>query len=396
MQARKLTKLGILGGGQLAQMLAQNNPYSDLEIHILTEKKDCPAAIPESHITVGSPHHFEDVKNFVEKVDFITFENEFLNMDYFYELQKTLTKKLFFPQIPVLETVQNKLNQKFVFQKLKLPTAQFDVFQPEFQTLTTWLELLLQKYPTGCMLKWAQGGYDGKGNFVFKNITALKEALFFCTKATEKSIALYAEELIPFEKEVAMIYVRTLKGEFQNYPLVISEQHNNICKLVYGPATEFNIAPELEKQAQNYGKAIAQEFSYVGTFALEFFVTKNNLLLINEMAPRVHNTGHYTLDACHVNQFAAHIKAGFGSDIGPLTTFPFFAMLNILGKKELPSLIPPQTDLNDPFKVYWYNKNGSSLDRKLGHINTVGTSRSDIENKIQKMKQFEEKFWSEC
>jgi 5-(carboxyamino)imidazole ribonucleotide synthase len=392
MQKKRSIRLGIFGGGQLALMLAQNNPYSDLEVHVFSEEPTCPASFSDTILTVGSSSDIEAVQNFVEKVDFITFENEFLNMDLFAEVQKATTQKLFFPQIPVLKTVQNKLYQKFVFQKLQIPTARFDKFDSHYQNISDWIQTLLQKFPKGCVVKWARGGYDGKGNYIYNSPEQFHGCLEFCHAALAKSVDIYAEEKIAFSKEVAMIYARSLKTEFVHYPLVITEQNNNVCELVYGPATEFGVDENTEKLAADIGKKIANEFSYVGVFALEFFLTQEGELLVNEMAPRVHNSGHYTLDACLLNQFSCHLKAGLGSDLVSPTTFPFFAMLNILGKKKLQEVLAPQAQPNDPFKVYWYGKKGSTPGRKLGHINTVGTSKSDIESKIKKMRDFERSF----
>ncbi len=395
MQSRKITKLGILGGGQLAQMLADNNPYTDLHICVLSEGTDCPANHSAAEVIVGSLSSLKDVTNFVENVDIFTFENEFLNADLYREILALFPKKVVFPDINVLEAVQNKLNQKFIFQKLNLKTAPFLVYDEKLDDLQGWLQSLFTHFPMGCMIKWAQGGYDGKGNFSLKQATLVPNALEFCQKALVKNIRIYAEELIPFQREVAMVYCRSLKQQFITYPLVISEQQDNVCKLVYGPASEFGISQNLEALAIEYGQKIANQFSYIGTFALEFFVTKAGDLIINEMAPRVHNTGHYTLDACQTNQFENHIRCGFGSDLGSPTTFPFFAMLNILGQKVSNETMPaPTPHVEDPFKLYWYHKNGITLHRKLGHLNTVGTSKSDIENKIKKMKAFDQSLWT--
>src|SRR5690606_38913525 len=157
-----------------------------------------------------------------------------------------------------------------------------------------WLRNTAFASKNGFMIKRAMGGYDGKGNHIVKTLGELEKATEFCQKALNDKTTVYAEELIKFDKELAQVYTRSMNGDFIAYPLVISEQEKNVCKLVYGPATEFDIPREIEAETSTIGKKIAEELKFVGTFAIEYFFV-NGKIMINEMAPRVHNSGHYTL-----------------------------------------------------------------------------------------------------
>lgn len=398
MDQKKSLKIGILGGGQLAQMLIQNNPFFDASFYVYSESLECPANQTDAHIHVGSMQNTEQLKSFLSEINFLTFENEFINVELLNELRRDFPKLFILPDLKLLQILQNKLYQKFEFQKLNLPTSKFFAFNPELDDLTKWLQNCYQNFHGKFVLKWAFGGYDGRGNYVIQSTENLIQAIAFCKNAFDKGSTVYAEEFVSFKKEVAQIYVRSLKGEFINYPLVVSEQENNICKLVYGPAVEFDVPSYIEEQTNQIGKILAEKLNYVGTFAIEYFLTNDNEILINEMAPRVHNSGHYTLDACRDNQFSQHTKAVLGGTLSSPITYNFFAMRNILGPKDSNGLssseelkkLPQSEDV----KIYWYNKQKVKPFRKMGHINTIAMTKDDLNRKIKIMKDIEDKLWS--
>lgn len=394
-QKPKLT-LGILGGGQLAQMLVDNSPFSDLEICVLTENAECPAKYTNAKIFEGSLKNLESAREFFSKVQFVTFENEFINVDELSTLKAEFPRIYILPTIPNIQVTQNKLSQKFMFQKLGLPTSPFKAFDPQIDQLVPWLRTVAFSHKHGFVLKWAMGGYDGKGNLVCKTLGDLEKAADFCQKALDSGTTVYAEEFVSFDKELAQIYTRSMNGDFVSYPLVISEQEHNVCKLVYGPATEFDIPKEVEQQTTDIGKKIAEELKFVGTFAVEYFYADGKIL-INEMAPRVHNSGHYTLDASPVNQFENHLYAVLGAKLKSPSTYPFFAMRNILGPESLnktfESNISNKFQQTEDAKVYWYNKTKTSSYRKLGHINTISMTKEDLFRKIKLMQEMEKTFW---
>lgn len=395
MNPPKLT-LGILGGGQLAQMLVENSPFNDLEISVFTKDLECPAKYTGGQLFKGSIDDIDSLKRFFSKVNFITFENEFIDIETLGKVKEEFPKVFILPSIPNIQITQNKLSQKFLFQKLNLPTANFKGFDPQIDQLLSWLRNTAFASKNGFMLKRAMGGYDGKGNHIVKTLGELEKATVFCQKAINDKTTVYAEELVKFDKELAQVYTRSMNGDFIAYPLVISEQEKNVCKLIYGPATEFDIPREIESETSSIGKKIAEELKFVGTFAIEYFYV-NGKIMINEMAPRVHNSGHYTLDAAPVNQFENHLFAVLGSKLKSPSTYPFFAMRNILGPEGLEKTF--DKDINKNFKqtedakVYWYNKIQTSPLRKLGHINTISMTKPDLLKKIQLMEEMEKNFW---
>jgi phosphoribosylaminoimidazole carboxylase PurK protein len=346
---------------------------------------------------MGSEKALEDLKSFFKSVQFVTFENEFINADLINEARKDFPKLFVLPDLKSIQVLQNKLFQKFEFKKLDLPTSDFLAYQPELDQLEPWLKAVYTKLGK-CVLKWSFGGYDGKGNFVFKSINDLEGAKLFCQKALANSSTVYAEKFISFKSEVAQVFTRSITGEFTSYPLVVSEQLDNVCKLVYGPATEFDIVKDIEEQTKNIGLKIANSLNYIGTFAIEFFIEETSQVLINEMAPRVHNSGHYTLDACRDNQFSQHIRAILGAKLSPPITYPYFAMLNLLGPKDLSKKIALDVEkyfpTSEDYKIYWYGKSEVKPMRKMGHINTIALTKEDLKRKIKLMQEIENKIWS--
>jgi 5-(carboxyamino)imidazole ribonucleotide synthase len=388
--------LGILGGGQLAAMLIDNSPFSDLEILVFTDNAECPAKYTNAKIIEGSLKDLNAVRNFFSQVQFVTFENEFIDVEVLSLIKSEFEKVYILPSIPNIQVTQNKLSQKFLFQKLELATSRFQAFDPKIDVLPLWLRNIAFSHKNGFVLKWAMGGYDGKGNLVVKTLGDLEKSLEFCQKALDQGTTVYVEDFVPFEKELAQVYTRSMNGDFISYPLVISEQEKNVCRLVYGPAVEFDIPKEIEEETTKIGKKIAEELKFVGTFAIEYFYSHKKIL-INEMAPRVHNSGHYTLDASPVSQFENHLFAVLGSKLKPTTTYPFFAMRNILGKvgvdKVFESNMRERFLVSQDAKVYWYNKTKTSSYRKLGHINTISMTKPDLLRKIKLMEDMENQFW---
>jgi 5-(carboxyamino)imidazole ribonucleotide synthase len=389
-------QIGIIGGGQLAKMLIENNPFKDAQIHVYCESLHSPATHSTSNITVGGISDLQILKNFLNKVQYITFESEFIPVELINEIRKDFPNLYILPDLKSMRILQNKLYQKFELKKQNIPTADFYAFNPEEDDLDQWLEIVFEKLDEKMVIKWAIGGYDGKGNFVVKNNIDLDNCKSFCKDAVSKGSSFYCESLIPFEKELARVYCRSLHGEFSAFPLVISEQENNICKIVYGPAINFGISKAMDSMSYEIGKKIAETLNYVGTFAIEFFYF-NETLIVNEIAPRVHNSGHYTLDTAIDNQFSHHIRAIVGDKISTPMSPPFFSMLNLLGPKGLVSTNPEnllsKLKESEDYKVYWYEKSEIKPNRKLGHINVTAQSLDELNKKIELMKKAEVEIW---
>jgi phosphoribosylaminoimidazole carboxylase PurK protein len=312
------SKIGILGSGQLATMLAEVAPKLNIQCELYLESTKDSLAL----------------RKFFERHTKIIFESEFFETAIMKESAKGLKIK-FLPSLSVMEKLRDKATQKKVLTALKIPTSPFDLYNPKAD-LKIWLQKMLKKYSDQVVLKWSQLGYDGKGVFVF-NPSNFNEAIKFCETSLQRNITVYAEKKIAFEKELAIVCSRNIKKQFISYPLVVSEQKNGICYKVFGPATAFGVAKNLEKKAALYAKKLSTHLNIVGTFAIEFFLDEKNKLLVNEIAPRVHNSGHYTQEAFNASQFESHLRAVLGLPFVKLKpTSKFFGMLNILGNSTGP------------------------------------------------------------
>lgn len=380
---RQGQRWGIIGDGQLARMLALEAYPLGIRPVLLTADANSSAGQVCPLQVRGSVSAKTDLHALLAQVDYAIIESEFVNCD---ALEGTGMAQKVVPNINAIRVLQNKLEQKRLLKRLGISSSQY-YEQTEISSL--WLDRLLQPSRTApVVLKFATLGYDGKGVCVLKgDATDRKTAEEFLSKAAERRIEVYAEDRVDFVQEAAMIAVRGLGGEMAFYPLVSSEQVNGICNKVIGPAKEVGIDPSFEPLAQKWCGSIAKELNIVGVFAVEFFVTRGGSLLVNEIAPRVHNSGHYTQDAGCVSQFANHWRAVTGMALGSTKTVPFFAMQNILGPAGLFSKeSAPSPGTAKDVRVHWYAKAGISAGRKLGHLNVAILSASEKTEALSALK----------
>lgn len=380
------SRIGILGGGQLGAMLgraAQSLGHAPLVF--VSSHEECAV---KWHLPVfcGNLDSAQDVQKFLEQVDVVVFENEFFPKSLKSNASGHLPK--FKPPLNTLETLQNKANQKELLKNLHIPTAEFDIFSGPTSELSLWIEGIGKK-PTKTVLKWGFGGYDGKGVLVHNDLTASQK---FCLEGINKGATVYSEDWIPFALELAMVGARNHQGEFVHFPLVISRQENSICKWVTGSARALGISESLEVQAANILQTIANECHLEGVIAVEFFLDKHGHLLVNEIAPRVHNSGHYTQNAADLSQFDLHIQACLDERLKSPKVCEYFGMLNLIGNTENAHTKPPV--LESPYDtLYWYEKN-LRKNRKMGHINFVAKDHKGLEEKLYKL-QKTDKTWQE-
>lgn len=390
-------RIGILGEGQLALMLADAGSQLGYEVHCFCTHSPAPAQLSRAQCHLGSYDSPEDLQNFLKSVDILTLESEFAPTTMVERALLDFPKVLTCPFFANIELIKNKLNQKYLFKKLSLPTSEFKAFSLEFDNLSTWLPQTF-KNMGALVIKAAEGGYDGKGNLVVRDESQLQLAFEFCEGILDNGFTFYTEKLIPFQNEVAMVYARSSKGEFIHYPLVITHQEQNICNSVYGPATAFATAEALEQQARTIGQTLADHLNYIGVFALEFFVC-NGELLINEMAPRVHNSGHYTQIAPESSQFSNHIRAITGVELVQPQYDGCFYMKNLLAPKEHHLDLPHSKHWNafstQTAQVHWYGKVQSKKLRKMGHINTAFENSSHLKQVVADIQSLEEQLWSQ-
>lgn len=401
--------VGIIGGGQLALMLANAAVRMGLRPVILTESSWDPAARAHPNAILGSAQDAGALALLFSQTDRILMENEFLDCGTLRAVQAGVRAPSeiprFFPSLEAIEKLQDKLEQKKILKALDIPSAEFKVLNSGGvknqlkQILADWSKTSDSRFPQGrCVLKWSRLGYDGKGVcFVdegqLNQSSELRKIEAFCELGLSKGGRVFAERAVQFQRELAMIAVRSTTGEFVSYPLVISEQIGGVCGRVFGPATRFGVSIEQEKRAHQYAKALAEETDFVGAFALEFFETGTGELWVNEIAPRVHNSGHYTQDACATDQFENHLRATLGWPLGsPVEsseTSPSFAMLNLLGPEgyagsEDQGALPlpgPRSHL------HWYGKREMKSGRKMGHLNGTIGSDEDIQALLGELDQ---------
>lgn len=353
-------RLGILGGGQLARMLNIKGHELGLEIHILSEKKEDPAAQVSQNWHQGSYNQHSDLVTFLKQIDSLTFESEFVDC----ELLKSALKEAsfsfdkVFPSIDNMQIFQDRWSQKNLFQKYKIPTSEF------YNILTiNDLENYAKHFNYSYVLKKRFGGYDGYGTFISRNQKEHEKVVTQFDNSKNKNFHFIIEKFISFKNELACQFFRNSEGQFFHFPLVTSFQTQSKCDWVMGPTTH----PQFKKLALKIKKMMAKQ-NYVGALAFEFFNTGKELL-VNESAPRVHNSGHYTLNHPLADQFSLHLKSGLNYRLPKIETKQKygFVMTNLVGKTTLPVVLPK----NLSGHLHWYGKNDNRPGRKMGHINYI-------------------------
>lgn len=369
--------IGILGGGQLGRMLVEAAHRLNIKTIILDQPNS-----PAKQINALDPHvdgsftELDAITKLAKKCDVLTVEIEHVDV----EALNSVSKSLGIPIYPLPETI--KLIQDKYLQKTHLESHGVAVVESVAVEENTpqALAAIGAKYGYPFMLKSRTMAYDGRGNFVVNSSEDIDEALVFLANRP-----LYAEKWCPFYKELAVMVVRALDGEVYSYPTVETIHKENICHLVYAPAP---ISDTLQQKAQIMAQNAVKSFPGCGIFGVEMFLLPNGELLINEIAPRPHNSGHYTIDACVTNQFEAHIRAVAGLPLPKnFTRFATSAtnaiMLNVLGENTKDAELELcRRALETPnASVYLYGKE-SKPKRKMGHINIVGSSMDEARAKL--------------
>ena len=326
-------RVGILGAGQLAQMMVEAAQTKlGFDPLIFTDDLENPALKRGKNYVLGKLSDRDKLQAFLRRCDVVAFENEFLDT-------KTLLQALeggadpFRPSLKTLAALQDKLSQKRIFQNLGLASARFREFSRDPKTLRLELSETAKIFGNSYVLKWSRQGYDGKGVLLLcdQSETSLEKAENFVNEGSARNAEVYAEERIQFTRELALLSAFSSHSDFVFYPLVVSEQDQGICDRVIGPATSLGVHSQLEHQARACAEILAREFDLVGVFAIEFFEDANGHLLINEVAPRVHNSGHFSQDASTCSQFENHLRGVLGLPLGSTHSSEFFAMCNLLG-----------------------------------------------------------------
>ncbi len=382
-------RVGILGGGQLGKMLAEAARALDLSPILFEALPNSPAAASCDEVFAADP------RAFLASVEVVAFENEWIDSAPWHEAARGLSTR-FAPPLATIESLRDKLTQKEVLSQLGIPAPEFIALAPgQSANVHLFLEAAWKKFGERLVLKWARQGYDGHGVFLadFAQKGEDEAAEIFIRRALDRGVPVYAEERVNFRRELAIVGLRSSTGEFAAYPLVISEQRGGICYRVTGPAD----APGLEAEARGFAKKLADDQNIEGAFAIELFETPEGGLLVNEIAPRVHNSGHFTQDACPASQFENHWRALTGLELGSTVARAPFAMLNLLGPEGVPaarsSLALPPPPPSPPLFLHWYGKHEVRPRRKMGHVNAVtavGDSPTDLSELLRKLDAYRE------
>ena len=352
-------KLGIIGGGQLGKMLIAECNKMNITTFVLDSSENSPCKNICSQFYLGDINDYETVLNFGKKCDIITFEIEHINLDSLIELEK-LGKNVY-PKSNTLKIIKDKNQQKIFFKKNNVPTANFKYFK-NLKELKKSLEKNEIKFP--CIWKKTKFGYDGYGVKILKSIDDVKSL---------PESEMIIEDFIAFEKELSVIVARKADGEVKSYKTVEMEfnKESNQVEYVISPA---QISYEIEKKARDLAIKLSNSLDCVGLIAVEMFLI-NNDLLVNELAPRPHNSGHFSIEACQTSQFQQHIRAIFNLKLGNTDHSGFAIMLNLVGGMNHNGKVYYE-NLENVFKcksanLHIYGKEETRPNRKMGHITII-------------------------
>ncbi|KAI8983988.1 phosphoribosylaminoimidazole carboxylase [Mycotypha africana] len=368
-------RVGILGGGQLGRMMIEAASRMNLRVTVLDKPTDAPAKQIEStqeHIH-GAFSDAEKIKELAIKVDVLTVEIEHVNADILASIEKEGSVRVC-PSSFTIKTIQDKFNQKEYLSSHGIPVADYRN-TPTIEDITKASEVF--GYPF--MLKSKTMAYDGKGNYVIKSASDIPEAM-----VALKNLPLYAEKWAPFVKELAVMVVRRANGEVRSYPVVETIHKNSICHLVIAPA---QIDGSIAKKAASIAENAIKAFPGAGIFGVEMFLMESGEILLNELAPRPHNSGHYTIEACETSQFENHMRAILDLPLGSTAMkVPASIMVNILGENtDMDACYKPchTALLTDGATIHLYGKKECRPGRKMGHITVVGESMVEVQHRLK-------------
>jgi 5-(carboxyamino)imidazole ribonucleotide synthase len=360
-----MKRVGVIGGGQLAWMMADAAKKLGVELVVQTPSMNDPAVSISVENIFAPVDDANATAELAKKCDVITFENEFVDIE---ALSKLAQDVCFRPQLEALTPLLDKYHQRCYLRDLGLPVPRFVALDLAFAEDATLSQL---GFPV--VLKTRRHGYDGQGTFIIKEIESFKQKVEFNNiKSVESQGNFLLEEYIPFERELAVIAARSVSGEVVIYPVVETQQEEQVCRRVIAPA---DISPKVAVEIEKIARTLLNSLQTVGVFGIELFLTADDKVLVNEVAPRTHNSGHFSMDACVTSQFEQHLRAVCGMELGNTAMIcPSAVMVNLLGyeisqsdymsKRQQIEQIPQA-------HVHWYGKTQSRPGRKLGHVTVL-------------------------
>lgn len=369
------TRIGIVGGGQLGKMLTMSAKKFGFYVTIIDPTPQSPAGQIADEQIVADFKDAKAIKKLAELSDVITFETELADFTSLYDAVKK--GKIVNPSPKTLEIIHDKLKQKEFLQKNKISTSKFMKIDEKKDILNA-----AKKFGFPLMLKARKDAYDGRGNALIKNEKDIDNAL-----EKLKNRSLYIEKFVTFTKELAVMVAKNKNGETAVYPIAQTIQKNNICDTVIAPA---QISKKNYENAKKLAEKAVNKMEGTGVFGIEMFLGINDNVLVNEIAPRVHNSGHYTIEGCITSQFEQHIRAIMNLPLGKTSLISkVVVMKNILGEKN-GSGIPDGIEraLKIPgISLHIYGKSQSRSQRKMGHITILGDNIDECLTKINKARK---------
>jgi len=366
--------LGIIGGGQLGMMLteaAKKMPEEISKVIVLDPNENCSASLVGAEQIVADFKDKESIVNLSKQVDIITYEIESGDSDVLKSVENNAQIN---PSPETLKTIQDKFLQKTFLHNHNIPV-------PEFIQVDNIEEIKegLKKYGYPALLKARRDAYDGKGNFKIDSEDEVQKAYDYF-----KGQKLMLEKFVPFKMEVSVIASRNTKGEIKTYPLVENIHERNILRETIAPA---RTSEEVAKKAEKIANDTMNVLKGAGVFGIEMFVTQENEIVINEIAPRVHNSGHHTLQSSKTSQFEQHLRAILGLDLGSTELIHNTIMYNILGSLDFQGEYKKIEISEKNIFLKMYEKKISKPLRKLGHLNIVGSEKESIDELLSQLEK---------
>ncbi|MBG9943227.1 5-(carboxyamino)imidazole ribonucleotide synthase [Brevibacillus formosus] len=370
-QIKPGSTLGILGGGQLGRMIALAGRAMGYRFVTMDPTADAPCGQTADRQIVASYDDVEAAMQLASVSDVISYEFE--NVDA--QVAEVLESRAYVPQgSRLLRITQNRIREKTAIREIGIPVAPFCVVNSLEDLQNAVRELGLP-----AVMKTATGGYDGKGQWVLRSEAELEEAYETLSKAGTELIV---EQFVPFQMELSVIAARNPAGELAVFPVSENIHQENILHLSIVPA---RISAEVAARAEEIARTIVEKLDVVGLIAVELFLTGDGQLYVNELAPRPHNSGHFTMDACVTSQFEQHVRAVCNLPLGSTELLSSVVMVNILGE-HLQAVIDQIDKLPRTAKLHLYGKAESKAKRKMGHINVLAPTVEEALTLIDELK----------
>ena len=364
-------KLGILGGGQLGKMLLYTTRRWDIQTYVLDPSSEAPSRFACNHFVQGDLKDFETVYQFGKKVDVLTIEIEHVNVAALKKLKSEGVKV--YPEPEALEIIGNKCSQKSHYATQNIPTAPFQNFESTSNAQKT-----ISNFP--CVWKSATGGYDGKGVKILKSAEDFNDL---------PDVPCLIEELIDFDNELAVIVASSASGAQKSYPVVGMDFHPeaNQVEFVVCPA---NIDDTIANKARELALTVAKSLKVTGLLAVELFLAKDGSIYVNEVAPRPHNSGHYSLEGSYTDQFEQHIRAILDLPLGCTDSKVVAVMVNLVGEESHTGPVH-YMGLSEALTIegvspHIYGKAETRPFRKMGHVTIVGEELEEVYLRARKVK----------